>query len=156
MGSEVGEVCFYHLDCPFCGEYFISIPALTSLEVNPDQEKKRVLSGMAFEAHFYRNKPLQITPELIEEAKDISLHEKLFKLTAYFHGKAKESNADLPQNPACCYLGNDKQYSNLMKTLKSYGIIGYIPTEDDDEDCTSHFAAIEMTTSRLIKLESLV
>jgi hypothetical protein len=67
MGSEVGEVCFYHLDCPFCGEYFISTTTLDLFEMNPEyQKKKRVLSGMAFEAHFYHNKPLRITPELIE------------------------------------------------------------------------------------------
>jgi hypothetical protein len=153
MGS-VGAC--HHLYCPCCGEYLIAIPALTFLEVNPEyQRKKGVLSGMAFESYFYQHKPLQITPDLLAKAKDISLQEKLFKLAAYFYGEAKENNMDLSQNSACCYQRDiDKQYSDLMKTLKSYGIINYILTEDDSEDYTSHFIGIEMKIEALMAFEN--
>jgi hypothetical protein len=152
MGSIGG--C-HHFYCPSCGEYFIAISALGYLEAYPEyQKKKAVVSGMTFESYFYQNKPLQITPDLLAEAKDISIQEKLFKLSAYFYLKAKEKNEDLPQKPACCYQGNDKQYSNLMKELEKHRIIHYILAEDDGEDYTSHFAQIEMTTNALLMYEN--
>jgi hypothetical protein len=145
----------HHLDCPSCGEYLIAISAEGILEADPlYQKKKAILSGMAFESCFYQNEPLKITPDLLKTAKDISRHEKLFKLAAYFYLKAKENNEDLPQNPTCCYQGNDKQYSNLMKELEKYRIIHYILAEDDGEDYTSHFMQIEMTTNALLVYEN--
>jgi hypothetical protein len=152
MGS-IGDC--YHLYCPYCGEYFIAIPAEVILENNPQcQKKKAVLSGMAFESYFYQNKPIQITPDLLAKAKDISLHEKLFKLAAYFYREARENNAHLPQNPACCYQGNDKKYSDLMNLLKELSIINYRLAVDDSTDYVSSFIGIEMTPGALLMYEN--
>jgi hypothetical protein len=145
----------HHLFCQNCGEYLIAIPAEVCLANIPEHRKKRaLLSGMAFESYYYRENKLQITPEMLAEVKDISLHEKLFKLAKYFYYKAKDANSCLQQNPACCYQGNDKKYSDLMKMLKKIEIINFILAEDDSEDYVSNFIDIEMTISAMLKFEN--
>jgi hypothetical protein len=151
MGSVGG--C-HQLYCSNCGQYLIAIPVEGYFEINPEYKKKRpVLSGMAFEANYYKDKVLQITPDLLEKAKDISLHDKLFKLATYFYNEAKEENSSLNQNPACCYESNNKKYSDLMKMLKRIEILNFILAEDDSKDYVSNFLEIEMTISAMLIFE---
>ena len=145
-----------YIKCPNCGEYKISEQAIT--EIDNGVYKKEVypiVSGDVFDAFYNKNEIKSIKTDDFKTTKVITTSEKLYKLAKYFFTENQRGNQDLyiSQRPSCCYQKNDRHYSQLMNALKRYRIINFVDAADDDEDYTSHFIDIEVTTEAVCAFE---
>lgn len=119
---------YYHLTCKDCGEYKISLAALSSLI---DDAIKIKLSGMSFSSWYYDNKVIFFTTELInsvEMHEDVFVIEKLYYLTQYIYTETKKNGIgymikNIPN--ACCYAKDSSEQLELLKQLKELKIIEF-------------------------------
>jgi DNA-directed RNA polymerase subunit RPC12/RpoP len=115
---------YHNIRCQNCGEYKITIQAVEILKYM-HEDIKYILSSQTFEKYHYERKPLTIQIAHITNAKDITLSEKLYKLSKYFYNETKfrglgtKIDGDFSQ----FYCKNNDEYFHLLKTLKSLNII---------------------------------
>ena len=117
-----------HLYCKNCGEYNITMQAVQVLEFCQN-EIKYILSSQTFEKNYYEQKPLTILAEDINNAKDIPLLEKLFKLSKYLYHETKKTGLGSKINDISYsrfFCRNDDEFIQLLETLKSNNIIDII------------------------------
>ena len=117
----------HHLYCKNCGEYKITIQAERVLEYM-HENIRYILSSQTFEKYYYEDKPLTVLSEHIQNAKDITLSEKLYKLSKYLFHETKKRNLgteieDIKHSQFYCK--NDIEYFHLLDTLKSMSIIDF-------------------------------
>jgi hypothetical protein len=115
-----------HVLCENCGEYIITLQAVRILELNHYDDIKYILSSQTFENYYYKQEPLTIKTEHIENAKDIPLLEKLYKLSSYLYHETKKTGIgskidDISYSQFYCR--NDNEYNQLLETLKANNII---------------------------------
>ena len=131
------EGATHHVFCKNCGEYEITIQAERVLEVNQYDDIKYILSSQTFENYYYKQKPLTIKADHIQNAKDISLVEKLFKLSKYLYYETKKRGEgskidDIRYSQVYCR--NYDGYIQLLETLKSKNIIDIEKTKGNIAD----------------------
>jgi hypothetical protein len=116
-----------HLFCKNCGEYVITLQAERVLELNQYDDIKYLLSSQTFENYYYEHKPLTIKAEHIENAKDLPLLEKLYKLSRYLYHETKERGlgSKIDNSYLQFYCRNNDEYFKLLETLKSMNIIEF-------------------------------
>jgi ribosomal protein L32 len=145
-----------YIKCPNCGEYKITEQVI--IEIAKGIYNKGIypiVSGDVFDAFYYKNEVKVVKIDDFKSTKVITTSEKLYKLAKYFFTENQKGNQDLyiSQRPSCCYQKNDINYSRLMNTLKRHCVINFIDAADDDEDYTSHFVDIEVTTEATCAFE---
>jgi hypothetical protein len=116
----------HHLYCKNCGEYNITVQAERVLEFM-HEDIKYILSSQTFEEYYYKHKPLTIQTEDIHNAKDITLLEKIYKLSKYLYRETKYSGlgAKINGRYSQFYCKNKDEYIHLLETLKSMNIIEF-------------------------------
>lgn len=117
-----------HLYCKNCGEYNITIQAELDLE-SCQNDIKYILSSQTFEKYYYEQEPLTILSEHINNAKDIPLLEKLFKLSKYLYHETKKIGLGSKIDGigySQFYCRNDDEFIQLLETLKSNNIIDIV------------------------------
>jgi hypothetical protein len=117
----------HHLYCKNCGEYKITIQAERVLEYT-QEDIRYILSSQTFENYYYEDTPLTLLSEHIQNAKDISLWEKLYKLSKYLYHETKKKNLGTEIKGIKhlqFYCKNDIEYFQLLETLKSMNIIDF-------------------------------
>jgi len=115
-----------HLYCENCGEYIITIQAITVLEYLKN-DIKYILSSQTFEKYYYEKTPLLIQSEHIHNAKDVTLLEKLYKLSKYIFCETKITGLGSRISIRCSrfYCRNNEEYLHLLETLKSLNIVDF-------------------------------
>lgn len=122
--GEAAAIARVH--CKNCGEYKITIQAKRSLE-QMYEDVKYILSSQTFEQFYYEQKPLTIESKHIINAKDLSILEKLFKISKYLYRETKYAGLGTSIEISCSrfYCRNNDECLNLLETLKSMNIIEF-------------------------------
>jgi hypothetical protein len=146
---------YTHINCNQCGEYKISIAALSSLT----EKNKHLIAGKVFHSHYYDKEVLLITTQVISEIENhsqkIVLIDKLFFLSKYIYTKTIENEIGfvLESVPnSCCYVKNNSEQLELLKLLKELGIVEFMLHENGN--FCRIFGDIKMTLAAIAKFES--
>ena len=135
--SEIADILPHqglvtHLYCENCGEYNITIQAERVLEFCKN-DIKYILSSQTFEKYYYEHEPLTLLADHIQNAKDITLLEKLYKLSRYLYYETKKVGAGLEVagiSYSHFFCKNNNEYLYLLETLKSMNIIHFEKFDD--------------------------
>jgi len=145
--------------CQNCGEYVITGQAILNLR-NAPIDIKYILSSQTFENYYYEQKPLTIKTDHIQDAKDITFLEKLYKLSYYLYNETKirgvGSKIDGISHSQF-YCKNNDEYLYILETLKSMKIIDFekiINPSVTGGDCISYYRSPTMLSNAMINFES--
>ena len=117
----------YKVSCKHCGEYILTFQAEQELITNQNV-KKYILSSQTFENYYYKKEPLTLKVKDIENTKDIDLSDKLYRLSKFLFHETKKNGLGSEVKGIShlqFYCRNEKEYFQLLETLKSYTIIDF-------------------------------
>jgi hypothetical protein len=146
-----------HILCDNCGEYIITFAAERLFKLNNFDDIKYLLSSQSYENMIDKKEPFVITAEQLSNPIELSLIEKLYKLSKYLWHKTKKhdvgnTNLDIIHSQTYCKDMNELAY--LTNILRKKNVINGSISSVSYGTTTAYGCSIRLSPDAIIAFES--
>lgn len=145
-----------HILCDKCGDYAITFPAERLFELNNYDNVKYLLSSQSYENMIDEKGPFIIRAEQLEKPVELSLMEKLYKLSKYLWHKTKKhgiGNTDLHIIPSQAYCKDMDELSYLATILSKKNVINGGISKVSNGTFTAYGCSIHLSPEAILAYE---